>query len=79
MKADELYKNPKIRADDINAAFADKDVKAVFPSIGGDDSVRLLNYLDLKTIIRNPKVIMGYSDTATLLTYLNQSGLVTFN
>lgn len=79
MKADKLHSNPKTRADDINAAFADKDVKAILASIGGDDSARILRYLDLKTIRKNPKIIMGYSDTSTLLTYLNKLGLVTFN
>lgn len=79
MKADKLHNNPRIRAEDINNAFADKEVKGIFPSIGGDDSVRILKYLDLKVIMNNPKIIMGYSDTATLLSYLNQSGLVTFN
>ena len=79
MTADKLHNNPKIRAEDINNAFADKEIKAIFSSIGGSDSVRILKYLDLKTIMKNPKIIMGYSDTATLLSYLNQSGLVTFN
>ncbi|RYG49096.1 LD-carboxypeptidase [bacterium] len=76
---DELYGDPKARAKDINAAFADPEVKAIFVSIGGDDSVRILPYLDLPTITANPKILMGYSDTTTLTTYLNQQGLVTFN
>ncbi len=56
----------------------DKDVDAIFVSIGGDDSVRILPYLDVEMILNNPKIIMGYSDTTTILTYLNQKGLVTF-
>ncbi|MFH0906518.1 MAG: LD-carboxypeptidase, partial [archaeon] len=45
-KAEFLYNNPKFRAEDINKAFSDKEVKAIFVSIGGDDSVRILKYLD---------------------------------
>lgn len=77
--ADFLYKNPKARADDFNSAFKDPEVKGIIASIGGEDSVRILPYLDRETIINNPKFLMGYSDTTTLLTYCNQLGLVTFN
>jgi len=75
----EIYANPKARAEDINRAFADPEVKGIIASIGGDDSVRILPYLDLDTIFANPKILMGYSDTTTLTSYLNQNGLVTFN
>lgn len=78
MDADKLYKNPELRADDINKAFADKEVKAIISSIGGNDSVRILKYLDKKVIRENPKIIMGYSDASTYLSYINQLGLVTF-
>lgn len=77
--ADFIYNNPEFRAKDINDAFADSEVKAIIASIGGDDSVRILPYLDTKTILENSKILMGYSDTSTLTTYLNQLGLVTFN
>lgn len=79
MGAEELYRNPQARAEDINAAFADPEVSGVFASIGGDDSVRILPYLDLPTILANPKVLMGFSDSTTLTAYLAQHGLVTFN
>lgn len=77
--ADFLSNNPEFRAKDINAAFADKEVKAIFASIGGDDSIRILPFLDLEIIKKNPKIILGYSDTTTLNSYLNQLGLVTLN
>lgn len=76
---EELYQHPKLRAKDINDAFADKEVKAIFSTIGGDDSVRMLPYLDKELIKKNPKIVMGYSDTSTLLTFCNQLGLVTFS
>jgi muramoyltetrapeptide carboxypeptidase LdcA involved in peptidoglycan recycling len=74
-----LYRNPKRRADDINMAFANPEVKAIITTIGGDDSIRILEFLDLDTIRKNPKIILGFSDATTFLTYLNQHGLVTFN
>src|SRR6185436_1671657 len=45
-EADFLYHHPEVRAEDINQAFADPEVKAIIASIGGDDSVRILPYLD---------------------------------
>ena len=77
--ADKLYNNPKLRARDINDAFADKEVKAIIASIGGDDGIRVLPYLNKRLILKNPKIFMGYSDTSTFNMYLNQLGLVTFN
>ena len=79
MPATELHESPRRRAEDLNAAFADLQIKAIISSIGGDDSVRLLPYLDTATIAANPKILMGFSDTTILLTYANQQGLVTFN
>jgi muramoyltetrapeptide carboxypeptidase LdcA involved in peptidoglycan recycling len=76
---DFLARNPQARAQDINDAFADVEVKAIFASIGGDDSIRILPFLDPTIINKNPKILMGYSDTTTLLSYINQMGLVTFN
>ncbi len=72
-----LAQNPEFRAQDINDAFADDAVKAIFVSIGGNDSVRILPFLNRDSIQKNPKIIMGYSDATTFLTYLNQWGLVT--
>lgn len=79
MSAKEVASNPKIRARDINDAFANKEIKAIISTIGGDDSVRILKYLDKDTITSNPKILLGYSDTTTLNTLLNTWGLVTFN
>ena len=76
--ADYLRKNPQVRAKDVNAAFADPEVKAIFTSIGGNDSVRILPYLDKEIIKNNPKILMGFSDTSTLHTFCSQLGLITF-
>lgn len=79
MSSSILENNPKLRAEDLNNAFADDEVDAIVVSIGGEDSIKILPYLDTKVILRNPKILMGYSDTSTLLTYLNTLGMVTFH
>ena len=76
--AEFLRNNPQVRARDINEAFSDSEAKAIIASIGGDDSVRILPFLDKQVIAKNPKILMGYSDTTTLHAYCNQQGLVTF-
>ena len=80
-RADEkfLHDNPKFRAEDLNKAFVDLEVKAIVTTIGGDDCVRLLPYIDKEVAIKNPKILMGYSDTTILTTFYNFNGIVTFN
>ncbi len=78
MDASFLRANPQVRAKDINDAFADSEVKAIFASIGGDDSVRILPFLNKKIIADNPKILMGYSDTSTFHVFANLQGLVSF-
>lgn len=79
MNDSELYNNPRARAEDINMAFADPEVKGIITTIGGDDSVRILPFLDKNIIQSNPKLFMGYSDATVLLIYLNQLGLISFH
>jgi len=76
---DLLHNNPKMRAEDLNNAFSDREVAGIISSIGGEDSIRILPYLNREAIRSNPKILMGYSDTTTLLAYCNQLGLVTFH
>ncbi len=58
-----LKSNPASRAADLHEALTDPSVKGIFSTIGGDDSIRLLPYLDLELIRANPKVFIGFSDT----------------
>jgi muramoyltetrapeptide carboxypeptidase LdcA involved in peptidoglycan recycling len=75
----ELAANPRLRADDLNAAFADDGIQAIVISIGGADSVRILDWLDASVAIAHPKILLGFSDSSTQTTFYNQAGLVTFN
>ncbi|MEL1266340.1 LD-carboxypeptidase [Pseudoxanthomonas putridarboris] len=68
------------RAGDLNAMFADKEVKAIICARGGSGAARLLPLLDYDLIRRNPKVLLGYSDiTALHNALLSQAGLVSFH
>ncbi|NHN35302.1 S66 family peptidase [Paenibacillus agricola] len=78
MSPDDLYKNPQLRAQDMNRCFEDDTIDGMITSIGGYESIRILPFLDIEIIMNHPKFIMGFSDATTFLAYLNQMGLVTF-
>jgi len=68
------------RARDLNAQFADSNVRGIFTVRGGWGSSRLLPLIDFGLIRKNPKVLMGYSDITVLLMAIHaQTGLVTFH
>lgn len=70
----------EVRADDLNKAFADKQVKAIMALKGGWGAARTLPYLDYNLIKANPKILMGYSDVTALLNAIYQKcGLITFH
>ena len=73
-----VYKHPEERAKDLMAAFKDKSIKGIFCAIGGDDTVRLLPYIDYAVIKNNPKIFMGYSDTTVNHLMMNKAGIVSF-
>ena len=68
------------RASDINAAFADPEIDAVFALRGGWGASRLLPFLDFDLIAKNPKIFLGYSDITSLLNAIYaKAGVVTFH
>ncbi|CAN2925164.1 S66 family peptidase [Streptococcus dysgalactiae] len=58
-----VYENPKLRAKDLMDAFSDISVKAIFTTTGGNDSIRLLPFIDFEVIKNNPKIFTGFSDS----------------
>ncbi|MFD9317266.1 S66 peptidase family protein [Streptomyces sp. NPDC060053] len=70
---------PQERADDLHAAFADPDVKAVVASIGGDDQITVLPLLDRELLRANPKPFFGTSDNTNLLAFLYNAGVVGYH
>ena len=73
-----IYNHPEKRAEDLMNAFKDESIKGIFCAIGGDDTIRLLPYIDYEIIKNNPKIFMGYSDTTVNHFMMNKAGLVSF-
>lgn len=68
------------RADDVNKAFADKNVDAVIAVRGGWGCNRILPLLDYDMIKANNKVLLGYSDITSLMNALYvKTGMVSFH
>lgn len=75
---DWIAANPAARTDDLMGAFADPSVDGIISTIGGEDSIRILPFIDGDVIRSNPKVFLGYSDTTVTHLACFKAGLVTF-
>ncbi|NCU16649.1 S66 family peptidase [Pallidibacillus pasinlerensis] len=73
-----IYNHPEARAEDLMNAFKDPSIKAIFSNIGGDESIRLLPYIDFDVIRNNPKIFMGFSDTTITHFICLKAGLSSF-
>ncbi|MBI2352848.1 LD-carboxypeptidase [Candidatus Dependentiae bacterium] len=73
-----LSKNPQARADDINRAFADPEIKAILVTTGGNDEIRILPYLNADIISAHPKIFLGYSDHTNMHLFLYGLGMVSY-
>ena len=73
-----VYDHPEKRAEDLMAAFQDPSIKGVFSCIGGDESVRMLPYIDFDVIKNNPKVFIGFSDSTTTHFICLKAGISSF-
>lgn len=73
-----VYNHPELRAKDLMDAFEDKSIKGIFCAIGGDDSVRILPYINYDIIKNNPKIFMGYSDTTVSHFMMYKAGLISY-
>lgn len=66
------------RADDLNAAFADPQIRGVLATIGGEDEITVIRHLDAGLIADDPKPFLGYSDNTNLLNWLWANGVAGF-
>ena len=64
------------RARDLNAAFADPEIRGVLATIGGDDQITVIGHLDAGRIVDDPKPFLGYSDNTNLLNWLWTHGVI---
>ncbi len=78
---DFIYNNPQERLNDLIWAFKNPEVKAIITITGGDDSIRLLDFIKeehIETIRENPKIFVGLSDTTTINFLCLKAGIVSF-
>lgn len=61
--AQEVYAHPEQRAKDLMNAFKNPNIKAIISTIWGEDSIRMLPYIDFDVIKNNPKIFLWYSDS----------------
>jgi muramoyltetrapeptide carboxypeptidase LdcA involved in peptidoglycan recycling len=69
---------PRARAADINAAFADPQIRAVLAVIGGDDQITVIPHLDPEPARADPKPFLGTSDNTHLHQWLWALGVASF-
>src|SRR5882724_11305456 len=68
------------RARELEEMFGREDVKAIFCARGGYGANYLLPRLDMQKVAAHPKILVGYSDITSLLTYFyDVAGLVSFH
>src|SRR5262245_64207985 len=67
------------RAADLNAAFADPEIRAVLATLGGEDEITVIPHLDPAPVRRDPKPFLGYSDNTNLLSWLWSQGVASFH
>lgn len=68
------------RARELNAFFADPEIKAIFGARGGYGCGRLLPLVDFEAIARRPKIFLGFSDATFLLNAMvDRAGTVAFH
>src|SRR5438132_2829033 len=69
----------RVRADDLNALFADPEVDVIQLLRGGYGASQVVPHLDYELIAANPKALVGYSDVTALHIAIRQrTGLATF-
>ncbi|MEU5904397.1 S66 peptidase family protein [Micromonospora sp. NPDC047467] len=71
--------DPRDRARDLTAAFADPSITAVLATVGGDDLITVTPYLDDDVVRANPKPYFGYSDNTNVLNHLYRLGIVAYH
>jgi len=70
--------SPQDRARDLNAAFADPDIRAVLAVIGGEDQITVIPHLDATVVQADPKPFLGTSDNTNILNWLWMHGVAGF-
>lgn len=67
------------RGQDITACFTTASIGAVMASVGGNDTITVLPYLDPVSIAAHPTAYFGYSDNTHILNYLWKLGIQSYH
>ena len=73
-----LAEHPEARSADLMEVLQDPSIQGIVSTIGGDDSIRMLPFLDSSVIRENPKVFMGYSDSSVTHFAFLKAGVTSF-
>lgn len=76
--SDFVYNHPELRAQDLMDWFANLEVDAIISTIGWDESIRMLPYIDFGIIKNNPKIFLWYSDSTVTHFICQKAWLVSF-
>lgn len=74
----EVGATPQARAADINAAFADPQIRGILAVIGGEDQITVIPHLDAELARTDPKPFLGTSDNTNLHHWLWANGIASF-
>lgn len=61
------------RAADLQQMLDDKNIKAILCARGGYGAVRLIDKIDFKKFIKNPKWLIGFSDITVMHSHINRN------
>lgn len=68
------------RAADVNEMFANPEIDGILCARGGYGCTRIMSLIDYKSIQKNPKVLIGFSDITALANGIyKETGLITFH
>lgn len=59
------------RAREINHFIEREDIRAIFVARGGYGILRILDRIDFEALLKDPKFLVGYSDSTALLAYIS--------
>ncbi len=75
---DYVHNHPEERARDLADAFMDESIKGIFSCIGGEDSLRMIPYIDYESIRNHPKIFLGYSDSTITHLICYKAGIMSY-
>lgn len=72
------YEDPQGRARDLEQALLDPEIKAILSTIGGSESYRIFQHVDLQILREHPKPFIGYSDSTSVHQLFRMAGVGSF-